>query len=78
MKIHHPVRLAILDMNNNVENMGITSLKRIADRFPVIDYEVFDVRYKREIILISWIGYGNITRLMKKRNLCSSSVIHSR
>jgi GMP synthase-like glutamine amidotransferase len=49
MKIHHPVRLAILDMNNNVENMGITSLKRIADRFPVIDYEVFDVRYKREI-----------------------------
>ena len=49
MKIQHPVRLAILDMNNNVENMGITSLKRIADRFPVIEYEVFDVRYKREI-----------------------------
>jgi len=49
MKIHHPVRLAILDMNNNVENMGITSLKRIADRFPLIEYEVFDVRYKREI-----------------------------
>lgn len=49
MKFHHPVRMAILDMNNNVENMGIASIQRIADRFAVIDYEVFDVRYKREI-----------------------------
>ena len=29
--------------------MGIASIQRIADRFAVIDYEVFDVRYKREI-----------------------------
>src|SRR5688572_10867327 len=49
MKFHHPVRMAILDMNNNVENMGIASIQRIADRFAVIDYEVFDVRYKHEV-----------------------------
>ena len=41
--------MAILDMNNNVENMGIASIQRIADRFAVIDYEVFDVRYKHEV-----------------------------
>jgi len=44
-----PVRMAILDMNNNVENMGIASIKRIADRFAVVDYDVFDVRYKAEV-----------------------------
>jgi homoserine O-succinyltransferase/O-acetyltransferase len=49
MKFNHPVRMAILDMNNNVENMGIASIQRIADRFAVIDYEVFDVRYKHEV-----------------------------
>ena len=49
MKFNHPVRMAILDMNNNVENMGIASIQRIADRFAVIDYEVFDVRYKQEV-----------------------------
>lgn len=41
--------MAILDMNNNYENMGIASIKRIADRFAVVDYEVFDVRHKKEI-----------------------------
>lgn len=45
----HPVRLAILDMNNNQDNMGIASIKRIADRFAIIDYEVFDVRHKKEV-----------------------------
>lgn len=50
MKVHqHPVRMAILDMNNNVENMGITSIQRIADRFAVIAYDVFDVRHKGEV-----------------------------
>ena len=49
MKMNAPVRMAILDMNNNVENMGITSIKRIADRFAVVDYDVFDVRYKAEV-----------------------------
>lgn len=59
------VRMAILDMNNNHENMGIASIQRIADRFPFIDYEVFDVRYKKEIpdlnfdIYISSGGPGN-------------------
>lgn len=45
----HPVRMAILDMNNNHDNMGIASIKRIADRFAIIEYEVFDVRHKKEI-----------------------------
>lgn len=49
MKFNRPIRLAILDMNNNVENMGIASIQRIADRFPLIDYEIFDVRSKNEI-----------------------------
>jgi len=49
MKMNAPVRMAILDMNNNVENMGIASIKRIADRFVVLDYDVFDVRYKAEL-----------------------------
>jgi len=47
--MNHPVRMAILDMNNNHDNMGIASIKRIADRFAVIDYEVFDVRHKKEV-----------------------------
>lgn len=41
--------MAILDMNNNQENMGIASIKRIADRFAIVDYEVFDVRYRKEV-----------------------------
>lgn len=49
MRINYPVRMAILDMNNNSENMGIASIKRIADRFAIIDYEVFDVRHKKEV-----------------------------
>ncbi len=49
MKHNSPVKMAILDMNNNVDNMGIASIKRIADRFAVIDYDVFDVRYKGEM-----------------------------
>ena len=57
--------MAILDMNNNQENMGIASIKRIADRFAVVDYEVFDVRYSKEVpgldfdIYISSGGPGN-------------------
>jgi homoserine O-succinyltransferase/O-acetyltransferase len=49
MRMKHPVKMAILDMNNNHENMGIASIKRIADRFAIIDYEVFDVRHKKEV-----------------------------
>jgi len=29
--------------------MGIASIKRIADRFAIIEYEVFDVRHKKEV-----------------------------
>jgi GMP synthase-like glutamine amidotransferase len=49
MKVNAPVRMAILDMNNNVENMGIASIKRIADRFAIVDHDTFDVRYKAEV-----------------------------
>lgn len=57
--------MAILDMNNNQENMGIASIKRIADRFAIIDYEIFDVRHNKEVpgmefdIYISSGGPGN-------------------
>jgi homoserine O-succinyltransferase/O-acetyltransferase len=36
-------------MNNNHDNMGIASIKRIADRFAIIEYEIFDVRHKKEV-----------------------------
>ncbi len=49
MRMKYPVRMAILDMNNNHDNMGIASIKRIADRFPVIDYEIFDIRHQKNI-----------------------------
>lgn len=44
-----PIRMAILDMNKNVENMGVASIERIADQFGVVEYEVFDVRHAEEI-----------------------------
>ena len=65
MKMKQPVRMAIMDMNNNHENMGIASIQRIADRFAIIEYEVFDVRHQKEIpgmdfdIYISSGGPGN-------------------
>ena len=49
MRMNHPIKMAILDMNNNHDNMGIASIKRIADRFALIEYQVFDVRYGKEI-----------------------------
>lgn len=49
MKMKNPVRLAILDMNNNQDNLGIASIKRIADRFAIVDYDVFDVRHAHEV-----------------------------
>ena len=49
MNMKHPVRMAILDMNNNHDNMGIASIRRIADRFAIIEYDVFDVRHKKEV-----------------------------
>ena len=45
-----PIRIAILDLNNNVANRGITYLKRLVDSYgDVLSYQVFDVRFKNEI-----------------------------
>ncbi len=49
MNTAHPIRMAILDMNKNVENMGLASIERIADQFGVIEYEVFDVRHEENV-----------------------------
>jgi homoserine O-succinyltransferase/O-acetyltransferase len=44
------LRVAILDLNNNVPNRGIPYLKRMVESFSdVLTYEVFDVRFKNEI-----------------------------
>jgi homoserine O-succinyltransferase/O-acetyltransferase len=44
------LRVAILDLNNNMPNRGITYLKRMVESFSdVLTYEVFDVRFKNEI-----------------------------
>lgn len=49
MQIDRPIRMAILDMNKNVENMGLASIQRIADQFGVIEYDVFDVRHEGKV-----------------------------
>ncbi|XLS29503.1 type 1 glutamine amidotransferase [Flavobacteriaceae bacterium M23B6Z8] len=48
------LRIAILDMNNNVPNQGLRCIKTHVEEFLVKDgtensYEVFDVRFKNEI-----------------------------
>jgi homoserine O-succinyltransferase/O-acetyltransferase len=44
------LRVAILDLNNNMPNRGITYLKRMVESFSdALTYEVFDVRFKNEI-----------------------------
>ncbi|MBL7817467.1 MAG: GMP synthase [Saprospiraceae bacterium] len=44
------LRVAILDLNNNVPNRGILYLKRLVESYgDLLTYEVFDVRYKNEI-----------------------------
>ncbi len=42
------MRVAILDLNNNVANRGIGYLKQMTEQYG-LPYEVFDVRYKNEI-----------------------------
>ena len=45
-----PLRVAILDLNNNVPNRGTLYLKRLVESYgEVLTYEVFDVRFKKEI-----------------------------
>ncbi len=44
------IRLAILDMYDNLPNEGMRNLKNFAERISEeVDWEVFDVRYKNEI-----------------------------
>ncbi len=45
-----PLRIAILDLNNNVPNRGTLYLKRLVESYgEVLTYEIFDVRFKKEI-----------------------------
>jgi homoserine O-succinyltransferase/O-acetyltransferase len=45
-----PLRVAILDLNNNVPNRGIGYLKRLVESYSdALTYEVFDVRFKHEL-----------------------------
>ena len=45
-----PLRVAILDLNNNVPNRGTLYLKRLVESYgEVLTYKVFDVRFKKEI-----------------------------
>ncbi len=44
------IRLAILDMNNNVPNKGLGYLQLLVEKFSdITEYQVFDVRAKNEI-----------------------------
>ncbi len=52
------LRLAILDMNNNVPNRGLANIKQIVSQFAdKIDFEVFDVRHRAEIPFIDFDVY---------------------
>jgi homoserine O-succinyltransferase len=49
------VRVAILDMNNNVTNLGLGNIVELVRDFPVeFEWQVFDVRHKCEIPDTSW------------------------
>ena len=48
------IRLAILDMNNGVENQGMRCIKQIVHRYRyVLDYRAYDVRARGEVPLLS-------------------------
>jgi homoserine O-succinyltransferase/O-acetyltransferase len=49
------IRVAILDMNNNVPNLGLGNIIEIIKDFPLeLEWQVFDVRHKCEIPDTSW------------------------
>lgn len=49
------VRVAVLDMNNNVPNLGLGNIVEIVKEFKeAVEWEVFDVRFKNEIPDLSW------------------------
>ena len=43
------VRLAILDMYDNTENLGMAGILRLVEQSGITDYEIFDVRAKGEV-----------------------------
>lgn len=43
------IRLALVDMYDGEENLGIPSLKKMISAFDILEYEVFEVRNKLEI-----------------------------
>jgi homoserine O-succinyltransferase/O-acetyltransferase len=47
------LRVAILDLNNNVANRGLPYIKRMVENFG-LPYQVFDVRHKLEIADLSF------------------------
>lgn len=45
-----PLKVAILDLNNNHPNQGLRCIREIVDNYPEpLDWQIFDVRYKQEI-----------------------------
>lgn len=59
------IRLAIIDLYNGTENLGMASIQRLVEETGITDYEVFDVRAKNEVpdlsydVYISTGGPGN-------------------
>jgi homoserine O-succinyltransferase len=52
------VRVAVLDMNNNVPNLGLANIVEIVKDFKdEIEWQVFEVRFKNEIPDLSWDVY---------------------
>jgi homoserine O-succinyltransferase/O-acetyltransferase len=48
--MNHKLRVAVLDLNNNVVNRGIPYIKKMLESFgEELSYQVFDVRHKLEI-----------------------------
>ena len=50
-----PLRVALLDLNNNVQNRGIPYIRRMIESYgDLLTYDVFDVRHKLEIPNLSY------------------------
>jgi GMP synthase-like glutamine amidotransferase len=50
-----PLRVALLDLNNNVQNRGIPYIRRMIESYgDLLTYDIFDVRHKLEIPDLSY------------------------
>ena len=50
-----PLRVAVLDLNNNVQNRGIPYIRRMIEGYgELMTYDVFDVRHKLEVPDLSY------------------------